>query len=67
METLVLSNNRKISTPLLNIIEDMRKIILNGKLAVVKNKGLNIRVTCPFHKDGCENKRWMFGFHDKSF
>ena len=56
METLVLSNNRKISTPLFNIIEDMRKIIINGKLAVVKNKGLNIRVTCPFHKDGCENK-----------
>lgn len=48
--------NKYISTPIATIIKDIRKIIFNGKLSVVKDRGDNIRVTCPFHKGGQENK-----------
>lgn len=49
--------NRYISTPIINIIEDIQFSIHNGKLNYVKYRGHdNIRVTCPFHKGGKENK-----------
>lgn len=48
--------NAYISTPLLTIINDIKFNLFNGKLNVIKNRGDNIRVTCPFHKDGKENK-----------
>lgn len=49
-------NNKVINTPLLEIIKIIQSKIYNGKLKVVKNRGDNIRITCPFHKNGLENK-----------
>lgn len=48
--------NKYITTPLLEIVKDIRSITLGGKLSVIKDRGDNIRVTCPFHKGGKENK-----------
>lgn len=48
--------NRRIYTPLYDIILDIQKINISGKLKIVKSRGSNIRVTCPVHKDGLENK-----------
>lgn len=55
MQTLKIKN-KYISTPLIDIIKDIRSQIFNGKLSVIKDRGDNIRVTCPFHKGGKENK-----------
>ena len=49
-------NNRIINTPLLEIVKIIQSQLYNGKLKVIKNRGDNIRVTCPFHKGGLENK-----------
>lgn len=48
--------NRRIYTPLYDIILDIQKVNISGKLKVVKSRGSNIRVTCPVHKGGLENK-----------
>lgn len=50
--------NTKVSTPILNIVKDVKGSIFNGKLAVIKTLGNNIRVTCvnPNHKGGHESK-----------
>jgi len=50
--------NTKISTPLLNIVKDIKGSIINGKLAVIKPRGKDIRVSCvnPNHKGGHENR-----------
>lgn len=55
MQVLKLKN-KYISTPIIDIIKDIRNQIFNGKLSVIKDRGDNIRVTCPFHKGGQENK-----------
>lgn len=55
MQTLKIKN-KYISTPLIDIIKDIKSQIFNGKLSVIKDRGDNIRVTCPFHKGGKENK-----------
>ena len=49
-------NNKIITTPLIDIVKIIQSKIYNGKLKVIKNRGDNIRVTCPFHKGGLENK-----------
>ena len=49
-------DNKIISTPLLNIILDIKKELNDSKLKNVKVSGDNIQLTCPFHKDGKENK-----------
>lgn len=48
--------NRRIYTPLYEIILDIQKINISGKLKSIKPRGSNIRVTCPVHKGGLENK-----------
>lgn len=55
MQVLKLKN-RYISTPIIDIIKDLRSQIFNGKLSVIKDRGDNIRITCPFHKGGQEQK-----------
>lgn len=40
-------DNKTISTPLVDIIKDVRRILNNGKLRVIKLKGDDITVTCP--------------------
>lgn len=49
-------NNFTISTPLIDIVKDIRNQIVNGKLKTVQLKSDNIRVTCPFHSGGFENR-----------
>lgn len=49
-------NNKVINTPLLEIVKTIQSQIYNGKLKIIKNRGDNIRVTCPFHKGGLENR-----------
>lgn len=49
-------NNAYISTPLITIIKDIKNQLFNGKLSVIKDRGDNIRVTCPYHKGGKETK-----------
>jgi len=50
--------NTKISTPLINIIKDIKGSIFNGKLAVIKPMGNNVRVSCvnTDHKGGHESR-----------
>lgn len=48
--------NKYISTPIIDIVKDIKAQIFNGKLAVIKDRGDNIRITCPFHKGGQESK-----------
>lgn len=48
--------NKCISTPIIQIIKDIKSHIFNGKLSIIKDRGDNIRVTCPFHKGGKEGK-----------
>lgn len=55
METLVI-NNKHIYTPILDIVKDIQRCCNNGKLATIKPRSDNIRVTCPIHKGGKENK-----------
>lgn len=45
-----------IRTPLIDIIKDVKDNLYNGKLKTIRPMGENIRVTCPFHKHGLENK-----------
>lgn len=47
--------NKTISTPLKDIILDIRNQLTNGKLKSVRVKGDNIRISCPHHKNGLEN------------
>lgn len=49
--------NKVISTDLYDIVKDIQSKIRNNKLKVVKKQGTsNIRVTCPFHKNGLESR-----------
>lgn len=53
MKNLVLGNYT-VSTPLYDILTDLKKELTNGKLATIQKKGSYISVTCPFHNDGME-------------
>lgn len=55
MEALVI-NNKHIYTPIIDILKDIQRLCNNGKLATIKPRSDNIRVTCPIHKGGKENK-----------
>lgn len=52
MELII--NNHIINTPIIEILNKLKGELYNGKLAIIKEKGDNIRVTCPFHNDGME-------------
>jgi hypothetical protein len=49
-------NNHKITTPIINIIEKLQQECHGEFLDYIKDEGDYIRVTCPFHKNGHENK-----------
>lgn len=51
-------NNKPLSAQPLEIVKEIKNILHNGKLAVIKEMGDNIRITCPCsdHKDGRESK-----------
>lgn len=48
--------NYIITAPLIEILQRVKSELTNGKLDVIEVKGDQIRVTCPVHKDGKENK-----------
>lgn len=55
--------NRIIDTDVEDILNKL-KIESNGKyLKTIKSKGDNIAITCPFHKDGQENKPSCFVYN----
>jgi hypothetical protein len=48
-------DNKLISTPLWDIVLDIKNQLRNGKLRIVKLQGTkNIRITCPHHNNGLE-------------
>lgn len=55
MKTLIINNN-VINTPIINILNDIKKQLTNGKLKYFKIDGNDIRCTCPHHKGGKEDK-----------
>lgn len=48
-------DNYIIDTPIIEIIDQLKKELNNSKLKIVQQKGDDIRVTCPSHKDGYES------------
>ena len=55
MNNLVIDNHviQKDIKPILN---KLKLEITDGKLRSIRYFGDNVRVTCPFHKDGLENR-----------
>lgn len=47
-------DNIIITTPLETILKDLQSELHNGKLSSMEFKGEDIRVSCPFHKNGLE-------------
>lgn len=47
-------NNKIIYTPIIDILQELKRINQNNYLSVIEDKGDYIRITCPFHKDGQE-------------
>ncbi len=50
----ILVKNYVITTPLLEILKQVKRELTNGKLRDIQPKGSEIRVTCPHHGDGKE-------------
>ena len=48
--------NRVITEPIINILYQVKREINNGKLKQILNKGDNLMINCPCHKDGLERK-----------
>lgn len=53
---MIIIDNKTISKPIIDILKTIREEVNNGKLREIKVRGDNIRCSCPFHKDGLENK-----------
>ncbi len=50
-------NNKVILTPMMTILKTLQRELTNGKIRdIQEQKGQNIAVTCPSHKDGFERK-----------
>ena len=49
-------NNYVIQTPIIEMLQDIQSKLLNGKLRDIRERGDEIVATCPFHKDGKEEK-----------
>lgn len=49
-------NNHVIKEDIKEILSELKKILINGKLKDIRYDSDNVRVTCPVHKDGYENK-----------
>lgn len=48
-------NGKLITTPIYDIIKKVKSELHNGKLRDIVDKGANVLITCPFHKDGHES------------
>lgn len=48
--------NKIIDAPMEKILNDARLEASNGKLRVIQDKGRNISITCPVHKNGMESR-----------
>ena len=46
----------EILTPVIDILKTLQDQLTNGKLSSIKEKGANISVTCPIHKEGKEKR-----------
>lgn len=55
MTDALIVKNTVIRTPIKQIVQDIQTILTNGKLRDVRQKGNELIVTCPFHKDGKES------------
>lgn len=55
MSNLVISNHI-IDAPMVDIIKQIKEELSNGKLRDIQLKGDEVRVTCPHHKDGMEQR-----------
>lgn len=49
-------DNYVITTPLIDVVNQLRLALTNGKLKDIRVNGDNILVTCPFHNGGHERK-----------
>ena len=49
-------DNYIISAPIIDILYKVKSELTNGKLDIIEEKGDQIRVTCPVHKDGKETR-----------
>ena len=47
--------NKIIDAPIEKILNDAKKEASNGKLKAIEDKGRNILITCPMHKNGMES------------
>lgn len=47
--------NRVITTPMEKILNAVKSELTNGKLKRIEEKGRNLIITCPIHKDGHES------------
>lgn len=47
--------SKVINEPIINILKQVRSELHNGKLKDIQQKGDNVLVTCPCHKQGREN------------
>lgn len=55
MPELIVEGNI-IKTPIENIMQDIKRDLAGRKLAFIEPRGEDIKVTCPSHKGGAENK-----------
>lgn len=59
--------NKVITTPVENIVKQLKSEITNGKLKDIEPRnGQNIKVTCPSHKDGFERHPSCYIFVDEN-
>lgn len=49
-------DNCVIKEDIKDILTELKKILINGKLRDIRYDSDNVRITCPIHKDGYENK-----------
>lgn len=59
-------NNKIIDEPLINIVKQVKSEIKSNKLKSIIDKGNDITITCPYHKNGEENKPSCHICADKS-
>lgn len=62
---LIIYNNL-IEEPIINILQEVRRESNNGLLHDIINKGDDVLVTCPFHKDGKEKTPACFVYSGES-
>lgn len=48
--------NRVVDAPMEKVLNDAKIEAANGKLKVIEDKGRNIKITCPIHKNGAEDR-----------